>query len=99
MNNRASQASMLTTGMLSSIQAFHDGQLTIDRLAWKLKSAIAALREVANEAWVDELKAIWNQLEVINAFFIESGRETLDADERKDADEVLEELRNAITAY
>jgi hypothetical protein len=99
LNDEPGQISTLTGRMQASIQAFHEGLLTIDRLAWELKSAIAALRGVADESWVDELKAIWNQLEVINAFFIESGREALSAEERKEAAEVLEELRTAIIVY
>lgn len=91
--------SNLVEGMRVAARSFTAGQLHIDRLAWELRSRIAALREVADEAWVEELKAIWNQLEVINAFFIESGRDQLNAEERKEVDEVLDELRAALVAY
>jgi hypothetical protein len=89
----------LVQGMRDAIDDFEHQRLSIDRLAWELKSRIAALREVADEAWVDELKAIWNQLEVINAFFVESDRKSLTDDERRDAEEVLGELWAALVAY
>jgi hypothetical protein len=89
----------LVQGMRDAIDDFEHQRLNIDRLAWELKSRIAALREVADEAWVDELKAIWNQLEVINAFFVESDRKSLTDDERRDAEEVLGELWAALVAY
>jgi hypothetical protein len=89
----------LADGMRESIQAFEEGRLSVDRLAWNLKTRIAALRQVSDEAWADELKAIWNQLEMINAFFIESGRDDLNSAERKEISQILDELRAAITTY
>jgi hypothetical protein len=98
-NDNRKQTSELLAGMAASIQAFDCGQLAIDRLAWELKSRIAALRQIADEGWADEMKEIWNRLEFINAVFIESGQEALSTEERKEADEVLNELRAAIRAY
>jgi hypothetical protein len=99
MNDTYEQVTVLLDGMREAIQDFDDDKLNIERLAWNLKSRIAALRQVADNAWADELKALWNQLEVINAFFIESGRDDLNADERKEIGEILDELRAAIAAY
>ena len=99
MNEQPSQVAVLVEGMRKAIDSFEEGSLTIDRMAWELKSRIAAMRQVADKAWVDELKAIWNHLEVINAFFIESGRNVLSGDERNEVDQVLDEFRAAITAY
>jgi hypothetical protein len=99
MNDTHKQVTVLVDGMREAIQDFDDDKLNIERLAWNLKTRIAALRQVADDAWADELKALWNQLEVINAFFIESGRDDLTADERREISEILNELRAAIAAY
>lgn len=99
MNEAPAQAAVLVEGMRSAILAFEEGRLRLDRLAWELKSRIAGLQQFADEAWVDEIKGIWNQLEVTNAFFIESGRETPDSDERKDVAQVIDELQAALTEY
>jgi hypothetical protein len=99
MNNTPEKALFLVNGMQTSILAFEKGELSIDRLAWELKSRISALRDTTDIAWVDELKEIWNQLEVVNAFFIESGREDLNADEKKEIREILDELSVAIARY
>jgi hypothetical protein len=85
--------------MQVAICDFEEGRLSIDRLAWELKSRIAALHQVADAAWADELKAIWNQLEMVNANFIESGRKVLMADEIDEVTEILNELRSALIAY
>jgi len=40
-----------------------------------------------------------NQLEMVNAFFIDSGRSVLTADETREAKEIVEELRAALAPY
>lgn len=99
MRETPEQLAVLVNGMRDAIHEFEEERLSVDRLAWELKSRIAALRHVADEAWADELKGIWNQLEMINALYIESGNEKLDSAERKDIEEVLDELRAALLAY
>lgn len=86
-------------GMREAIDAFEAGRLSVDRLAWELKSRIAALDEIADRGWVDELRSMRNQLEVVSSFFIESGRLTMSYDERREADDILGELRTALLAY
>lgn len=99
MNEVPPQVFELAEGMRGAIRDFEEGRLGLDRLAWELKSRIAALRRVAEESWADELKAMWNQLEMVNAFFIESNRDHLSDAERKEVDEILDELRAALVAY
>jgi hypothetical protein len=98
MNETREQVVALVDGMQAAIHDFEEGRLSIDRLAWELKSRIAALRQVADPAWADELKAIWNQLEVVNALFIDSGRQVLTSDELKEVTEILHELGSALIA-
>lgn len=99
MSDASDKASPLVRGMQESILAFERGGIGIDRLTWDLKSRISALRSVTNDAWADELKSIWNQLEVVNAFFIDSGRRTLSANEETEVREILDELSAAIARY
>ena len=96
MSESSSQLSLLIEGMEAAIAAFRENQLSIDRLAWELKSRIAALREVTNDEWVNELKSIWNQLEVVNAFFIKSGRGQLNLEEREEAEDIIGDLEAAL---
>jgi hypothetical protein len=99
MSEPYNQVAALVKGMQGAIQDFEAGRLSIDRLAWELKSRIAALRQVADPAWAEELKNIWNQLEMVNAIFIESGREALMNDELKEVREILAEFGSALAAY
>ena len=89
----------VVNGMKESISAFEADRLSIDRLVWELKSRIAALQEVADPEWVEELRAMRNQLEVVNAFFIESGRKTLTSEERREVNDILGELKSALVTY
>jgi hypothetical protein len=99
MSDIPEKALFLVNGMRGSILAFENGDLALDRLTWELKSRISALRDATDVAWADELKEIWNQLEVVNAFFIDSGREELNTDEMTEIREILDELCAAITRY
>jgi DNA-binding MurR/RpiR family transcriptional regulator len=99
MSETPAQVAALVDGMQAAIRDFEEGRLSIDRLAWELKSRIAALHQVADAAWADELKAIWNQLEMTNALFIESGRKVLSDDELREAMDILNALRSMLIAY
>jgi uncharacterized small protein (DUF1192 family) len=99
MNQATPQISEIVDGMRAAIDDFVNDDLSISGVAWELKSRIAALREVANHAWADELKSIWNQLELVNAVFLESRRSELAPSGRKEALEVLSELRAALVQY
>jgi hypothetical protein len=89
----------LVSGMRDVIASFEEGRLPLDRLSWELKSRIAALDEFVDREWVDELRAIRNQVEVVNAFFIESGRSDMTEEERSDVEAAIEEMKAALTAY
>lgn len=99
MTDVSDQALALVDGMRTVIEAFEADRCSIDRLAWELKSRLAALDQVADPQWVDELRSTRNQLEVVSAFFIESGRSALGDDERREVDDILGELRAALLAY
>jgi hypothetical protein len=99
MNESNAQVAALVNGMQVAMQDFETGRLRIDRLAWELKSRIAAIRQFSDPSWAEELKGIWNQLEMVNAIFIDSGREVLTNDELKEVREILAEFGSAISAY
>jgi hypothetical protein len=89
----------LVEGMRESIEAFDVDRLPIDRLVWELKSRLAALQQIADTKWVEELSSIRNQLEVVSAFFIESGRSSLSEEEHREVGDILAELRAALIPY
>ena len=89
----------LAEEMRASVTSFEAGTLRLDRLAWELKSRIAVLGDIGDAAWADELKSIWNQLELINAVVLDSGRASPSENERKEVHEILGELVTALTPY
>lgn len=99
MTDQSAGGTTLVEGMRDAIISFQASRVPLDRLTRDLKSRIAALRGVADDDWVDELKAMWNQLEVVNAFFIESGRDSLTPEERQEVDDVLGELTATLVRY
>ncbi|HWL38322.1 MAG TPA: hypothetical protein VNQ77_19195 [Frankiaceae bacterium] len=95
----AEPSSALTDGMRDQIESYRAGGMSLNALAWELKSRIATLSQTADPEWVDELKSTWNQLEYINAIWIESGRESLTLSEQNDIDEILGEFCAMLTPY
>lgn len=99
MTKPTEQVRFLVEGMREAADAYHAGRLPLDRLVWELKSRIAALQDVADHEWVEELRSGWWQLESINAFWIESGRAALTEDEQSEISEALDELRPMLLEY
>jgi hypothetical protein len=99
MSGQQVSVSSLAEEMRSFVTSFEAGTLRLDRLAWELKSRIAVLRDIGDAAWADELKSIWNHLEVINAVVLGSGRTSPSENERKELHEILVELVAALTPY
>lgn len=92
--------SQLVAHMIGDIETFESGRLSIDRLSASLKGQLAALNQAgADPAWVDELRALRNQVECVNAFFLNSGRAALTSEEFDEAHQALGELRQALTEY
>jgi hypothetical protein len=99
MTEQPVSVSALAAEMRSAMASFENGSLRLERLAWELKSRIAVLRDIGDPTWADELKSIWNQLEVVNAVFLDSGRATLSDEESQEVHEILAELLAALTPY
>jgi hypothetical protein len=86
--------------MASDLDRFGgDGDGLAD-LSFSLKARLALLEQAgADLTWVEQLRAFRNEIEVVNAFFIESGRCRPDEEERRQLREVMEELREALAEY
>lgn len=83
--------------MVEDTESFLDRRTTIDQLSYTLKARIGLLvQEGADSTWIDELRALRNEVEVVNAFHIESGRDQLTESEIRELNETLSELRSRL---
>lgn len=99
MTEHAARVPLLVQGMREAVLSYRDGRLPLDRLVWELKGRISALRDVADQEWVEELRSAWWQLEYVNAFWIESGRVELTDEERQQVSDGLDELLLMLVEY
>lgn len=90
---------MLVELMRESIEAFVAEGVGLSKLVSDLESVIDSLAEVADSRWVEELRSVWWRLEFINAMAIDEGRPVPTADEHREIDDALGELRAALVAY
>ncbi|MCC6497946.1 MAG: hypothetical protein IT193_16965 [Propionibacteriaceae bacterium] len=84
--------------MVVDLSSFLEGGMSIDQLSTVLKIRIAAMAASgADPAWVDECRSLRNEIEYINAFWLESGRPHLDDEESRAAREAAQELSLALS--
>jgi hypothetical protein len=93
------QVPLLTQRIVLDAKAFREGRLTIQGLSEDLRISIAALGQFADENWVEELRTLRNQIEYINALFVDSGRADLTDEERREVDQTLDELLAELTVH
>lgn len=89
----------LVEDMRKAIVRFEAGDLSIHQLSWDLKSRVTALEDVADRQWVEQLRTMRNDIEVINAVVIASGRSALTDTERREARDILEGLKVALADH
>jgi len=82
----------LVTGIRHAVMSYRVGELSLQRLIWSIEERLSILGELADPEWVDELRTLSNDLEYVNAFFIESGRDSLDEAERHDVSRTVGRL-------
>lgn len=84
--------------MLRDIEGFLSAEVTIERLSASLKLGVAAMAaHGAAKCWIEELRTLRNEIEYVSASWLESGRTTLDQEERRVAVEVAIELQAALS--
>jgi hypothetical protein len=93
------QVLALVEDMRKAVVRFEAGDLSIHRLSWDLKSRVAALDGIADLQWVEQLRTMRNEIELINAVSIESGRSALTDTERREACDILKGLKVALEAH
>ena len=84
--------------MVVDLSSFLEGGMSIDRLSTVLKIRVAAMEAAgADPAWVDECRSLRNEIEYINAFWLESGRPHLDDEDSRVARAAAHELSLALS--
>jgi len=84
----------------ADVERFLSGTMTIDRLSTMLKVRIAEMEALgADPAWIADLRSLRNGIEYVNAFWIESGREELDAEEIASASKAAEAVKAALSRH
>jgi hypothetical protein len=96
MTSAQAQVRALVDGVRSAIDAFEADSLTVERLSWEVKSRVAALEDCAEPEEVAELRAARNEVEVVSAFYLASGRLRLTDEERAEAITAVENIRAAL---
>jgi hypothetical protein len=92
------QANSLIGKMLDAISRFERKELPIDGLFSDLRIQIAALAELVDRDWVEKIREMRNDIEVVNATFLNSGRETLTLAERDEAQKTIDTPNAALEA-
>jgi hypothetical protein len=75
-----------------ALDAYERGDASLARTVADVGEAIDALSGIADEAWVEELRTGWSGLEMVHAL----GAKTLTEPARRDVDESIAELRDAL---
>lgn len=96
MSYMGDQAKSLIGQMLDAISRFERSELPIDGLSSNLKVQVAALAELVDRDWVENIRELRNGIEVVNAAFLNSGRKTLTLAERDEAQRTIDELKVAL---
>lgn len=91
-----SAVSELIAGIRNAIRSYEEGKLGLQRLIWSIEERLSILEDGADPAWVDRIRTLSNDLEYVNAFFIESGRAVLEEDERRDVGQTVDRLKELI---
>src|SRR5438034_4193487 len=98
-SRRRAQVVFLARLMQEAILGFEEGRASLSGLSTRLHGLISALDAVADHEWVEELRSMRNQLEFVNAVFIDSGRGELTDQERQAIEDTLGELRGSLIVY
>lgn len=99
MNDDVSDArSQLVASIERLLNLYEIGATSLPVLTSELKPYVVAFRDI-DDKWGSDLKDCWNQLEYINAVFIESGCVQLGKDERDEIRIVLQCMSDMLAKY
>ena len=84
--------------MLNLIQAYTGGKTKFDSLARGLENGINGMIGFAEAEWLDEVRSIWGQLEVIYALVLDDERGVTSV-ERGMIDDTLQEMAAMLSPY
>jgi hypothetical protein len=84
--------------IVHALDAHERGDASLARLVADIESGIEALFDVADSAWVEQLRSAWSGLEIVYALALDEGRSALTDEERGDIAETIAELRSLLAA-
>jgi hypothetical protein len=76
-----------------ALSDYEAGRSDLARLVRDVESVVDSLAEVADAAWVGELRELWGALEIVYALMLDEGRASLTDDERRDVAGAVSALR------
>jgi hypothetical protein len=86
--------------MMAETEQFTGAGSQLYTLSFSLKADLGLLSDAeADPEWIEELRSFRNELEVINAIFVESNRRELTPDEIRQVEDILSELRQSLVEY
>ena len=98
MNETADQVRFLCNQMRDVLDSYGACQVEVPELVDRLETLLNAVASFADRAWVEEMHAIWGEMEVPYAIGLDEGR-ALTADERRSIDEAAEAFRAMLVEY
>jgi len=84
--------------MVNLIQAFTDGKIKFDGLVRGLENGINGMIGFAEAEWLNEVRSIWGQLEIIYALVLDEERSVTSA-EHGLIDDTLLEMAAMLSPY
>ena len=91
----ADRLTFLSRLLEKTLDGWDAGDAKLRRLAPDVESVVESIADVdTDSARVEALRSAWARLELTNALALDSGREQLTDDERRDVDAAVGELRS-----
>lgn len=87
-------ARLLTT----TLDGYERGELDLARLVSDVEECVDGLFEVADEAWVEELRSSWGRFEIVYAVALDEGRTVLEEEDRGEVAAGIAELRSLVAS-
>jgi hypothetical protein len=90
---------LLLVDLLSAaLHGYERGELDLARLVSDVEQCVDGLFEVAEEAWVEELRSAWWHFEIVYATGLADGRTVLDGEDHEQIAAGIAELRSLVAS-